>query len=271
MNYPKVLLNDPKSIPCVLFKYRDWEDSHHKRILTDCEIYFPSFDQFNDPFDGSIPVRYRKEELTPENVFKKLYRLIKAEHPDWPDSKIHEKAFSIQSSGHIGDDQYWESVNEEYLRRIHTRIGVFSMASEYDNHLMWSHYANMHKGICVGFNIDELRSQIEDWGIFSISYQEELPFIELSEDHMIFAKKLLCTKSSVWSYEQEYRILRFDFARRTLRVSAESVDQVIFGLRMQQETKLKILDLVKSQFPHASVFEAKRNRDYFKIEIAQIY
>jgi len=40
-----------------LYKYRAWNDdmNYQKRIITNNEIYLSSADQFNDPFDASLP------------------------------------------------------------------------------------------------------------------------------------------------------------------------------------------------------------------------
>lgn len=55
-----------EGIPKVLFKYRDWENEHHRDIVQKNELYFSSMSQFNDPYEGKIPYRYNSEELTPD-------------------------------------------------------------------------------------------------------------------------------------------------------------------------------------------------------------
>jgi len=120
--------------------------------------------------------------------------------------------------------------------------------------------------------VNELRGLIADgWGIFSMYYENELPYFELYEDDMLYMKKLLCTKTSVWEYEQEYRIIRFGFARKVLKITPKIVSQVIYGLMMEHETKLEVLNLIKNNFPDTKVFEARRNKDLFKLDIYQVY
>jgi len=272
LNYDSPLINNPESIPDVLYKYRDWEDSNHKKILTDCEIYFPSFDQFNDPFDGTIPVRYRPEDLKPENIFTKLFSLAKHEHPDLTEQQLHELCFKNQREGYITDESRMVTINEFFHRKMNKEFGIFSLADNCSNHLMWSHYSNSHKGICIGFNVNELKSLIGGGcGIFSMYYKNELPYFDLYEDDMKYLKKLLCSKSSVWTYEQEYRIIRFGFARKILKITPKAISEVIFGLMMDHKTKMEILELIKNNFPDTKVFEAKRNTNLFAIDIEQIY
>ena len=85
-----------EGIPPILYKHRDWSDQHQKRLLTDGEIYFASADQFNDPFDCSIPVRYRKEDLTEENLFRMYTELGRFFHPNMNETELHTYAFSAQ-------------------------------------------------------------------------------------------------------------------------------------------------------------------------------
>ena len=81
-----VILSDMQfleNIPQPLYKYRVWEEpckekQFSRRLLTDNEVYLASADQFNDPFDGTLPFKYPKKELTPENIFLKLHPLHSA-------------------------------------------------------------------------------------------------------------------------------------------------------------------------------------------------
>lgn len=271
MKYDDPIVNDPESIPKILYKYRDWENEFHKSALINTEIYFASFDQFNDPYDGNISLRYHKEDITEENVFKKLYTLAKIVHPDWSEKQIHDYCFKIQKRRFFEDENHIRQVNESYYKKRCEDTGIFSLAMEPDNYLMWSHYGNSHKGFCIGYEIAELKNIItDDFGIFSMYYENELPFFDLFEDDMKFTKKTLCSKSEVWKYEREYRIIRFGYSRKTLNISPEVIAEIIFGVKMEHYTKMQILELIREKYQHARVFEAKLNEDFFKLDIDKI-
>lgn len=82
--------------------------------------------------------------------------------------------------------------------------GVLCMSDCWRSPLMWGHYADHHKGICIGFDADisrfkkikyiEERLNIEDFGKKS--------FDEMGSDELI---KMMHFKFSAWSYEREYR------------------------------------------------------------------
>lgn len=89
--------------------------------------------------------------------------------------------------------------------------------STYDSLLMWSHYADKHKGACLEYEID-------DKDFKAVEYSDELPIfpitkllgiifahqflneeIDMEKEECQFALKPLLTKSSVWNYEGEIR------------------------------------------------------------------
>src|SRR5665647_1622312 len=49
-----------------------------------------------------------------------------------------------------------DKVCEELDKLINHQIGIFSLSQTYIDELLWAHYANSHKGFCIGYNIDIL-------------------------------------------------------------------------------------------------------------------
>jgi hypothetical protein len=71
--------------------------------------------------------------------------------------------------------------------------------------LMFSHYANRHKGICLHFEIDEDDSfaEVAPFNGREVEYKDTIPpFKDSSQAHMT-----LLTKYKKWEYEKEYRVL----------------------------------------------------------------
>jgi hypothetical protein len=63
--------------------------------------------------------------------------------------------------------------------------------------LLWSHYADRHRGLALGFDVNE---QI----LKQVSYVKDRPVLE--EINIETAHRLLFTKYEDWHYEQEARI-----------------------------------------------------------------
>jgi hypothetical protein len=86
-----------------------------------------------------------------------------------------------------------------YLAVMASRFGVLCLSEKKDDLLQWSHYADRHKGICLGFDLG-------NGGKFApvkyVADRFRFP-TKLDED---FMWKLLSTKSLHWSYEKEWRV-----------------------------------------------------------------
>lgn len=76
-------------------------------------------------------------------------------------------------------------------------FGVLCFSLSWNNPLLWSHYAERHHGLVLGFDVDE---QI----LKPISYVEQRPV--LNEINIDVTYWLLFTKFIDWQYEQEARV-----------------------------------------------------------------
>jgi len=84
-------------------------------------------------------------------------------------------------------------------------MGLLCFSRNWDNLLLWSHYAASHAGICLGFDIPD---DVFVANAIDVRYQPNLLKIRDPKDlNPDFAKRLLCTKHESWSYEQEVRFL----------------------------------------------------------------
>lgn len=218
--------------PKILYKYRDWCNEYHRKVLFDFEIFLASASKFNDPYEGNIPFEYDPTELTKENIFLKLYSIAKHNHPDWEESEIHFEAYNAQQKDLINDPDHLNMVRENVKSNIEAEFGIFSLTKDSNNFLMWSHYANSHKGFCVGFNSQILFDTIE-CAIGPVTYSNKIPKFCLSEPIDVFTVKLLGTKGTFWEYEQEYRIIKSGLANKPINIPAEGIEEIIFGCNME--------------------------------------
>ena len=256
--------------PKVLYKYRNWCNEHHRKILFDFEIFLSSASKFNDPYEGNIPFEYDPTELTRENIFLKLYSIAKHDHPDLEESQIHSIVYDAQQKDLINDPSHIEKVRDEVKSRIENEFGILSLTKNPNNFLMWSHYANSHKGFCVGFNSQILFDTIE-CAIGPVTYSNKIPKFGLFEPIDVFTVKLLGTKGTFWKYEEEYRIIKQFAANQALQIPAEGIEEIILGCNMNQEERWEIIDLVKKDLPLCRIFELKPSFDYFELIQTRVY
>jgi hypothetical protein len=88
----------------------------------------------------------------------------------------------------------------EGLRRSKARLaqntGALCFSLSWRNPLMWSHYADRHRGLALGFDVHE--SNIKE-----MNYVSKRPIFEHIDEN--FSQLLLYTKYVDWSYEKEAR------------------------------------------------------------------
>lgn len=97
--------------------------------------------------------------------------------------------------------QIWEGWKEAQKNRW----GALCFSKTWRNPVMWGHYADRHRGMCLGFDIpDKL--------LMPILYKQERPKIDVEKLHQDakltgdVANRFLRTKYAGWSYEREVRV-----------------------------------------------------------------
>ncbi len=91
--------------------------------------------------------------------------------------------------------------------------GVLCFSKDWSNPLLWSHYADQHKGICLGFDISEESLEKIEYRNCPIPYDEIKVIFDgdmykenpNNEKQEIAMKKILLTKYEGWRYEDEVR------------------------------------------------------------------
>lgn len=120
-----------------------------------------------------------------------------------------------------GYDQYTETMNTAGIINLIRRLGVVSLTETPRNLLMWSHYANNHTGLCIGYRsdfLDEHKSRKHallptEFTPIKVNYDdsrydehtEALAHSDVVEIRKEILKRTLLKKSNDWIYEKEHR------------------------------------------------------------------
>lgn len=155
----------------------------------------------------------------------------------------------------------------EYINKYKNRIGIISLSETDDNLLMWSHYANEHKGLVIGFRNNPLISLIKEpkilvndlstdaWDTWTppysepqrVIYRKRLKFkidkfytdysniIAEGAERLLF--DVFLQKSDEWQYEKEHRVLfRLEQADKVIirkvdidGIESPKIKQIIFN------------------------------------------
>lgn len=262
-------------LPEYVYKYITWEKDYHKRILLLNEIYFPSTRKFNDPFDSTVPFRY---DLGDDEQILKLYiEHISHDQPNLNEEIVKEMAKNELRKNDVRDQdriQYNINVQREFAA---TKFGIFSVSTKMDNILLWSHYSDLHKGICVRFNCKKFREFIENdcvkndliiyWDY--VDYQSDYPTLNPFEFDLInsYTKSLLI-KSNDWNYESELRFILFDSPNKSIVIPDGVIDQIILGCRISKENEKDIVKIAKQK--NIEVVQAVLKQNSFGLDFHKL-
>ena len=193
-----------------LFKYCKF-DVNALQIIINKELYFSSPAKLNDPLDSNFEL----EIENPENFSDKTRDYIK--HSGFP---INEKLKSMLRDyslllGHVPKQdelltEYFHDIQNNYL-------GICSFSTKaIDKNLMWSHYANEAKGLCLVFDREQLTQSLltnkfKNYRMYrgKVTYDGVKPLqVEINKEGELYSTfDHLFSKTKHWAGEEEYRII----------------------------------------------------------------
>lgn len=173
---------------------------------------------------------------------------------------------------------------------IENRVGICSFSKEYNETLMWSHYATDHKGVCLAFKCKKkgnnrlylkLRDKsqwrtyrFQDYELKKVNYLEnyETPIINFVQDYKNNRKldNPFKTKTSSWSYENEYRIIDKIYTdenneeqkSKFLEFRQTDISQIIFGYRCYEKQKETVKKFINNhpEYRHIKLKQMKQRK-----------
>lgn len=150
---------------------------------------------------------------------------------------------------------------------------VFCLSLEKENHLMWSHYADSHKGICIGYKIFSLPESI-GWGEVNY-FSENFDFYrmtEYKENGLIHAG--IYSKNILWEYEKEIRLTSINLKNNNKVVYNEKI--LPHHLKNDNEIRACISEIIiglhfpEEYIPILQTICDKLNSKYLKLNIPKV-
>ena len=243
-----------------LYRYRSMKSREICEIFTARKIYLPSPTTFNDPFDCK-PKLIVYEGGTERYLYLKQMAqdIIPSPDQNTLNHRIEQADRELRK-----DPAYAERAYNKYIKDM----GIYCLSRIDNDILMWSHYADGHKGICLEFDatkeIKLFKQAIE------VSYSDKYPIVNImAMDNPKEYWKALLKKSNHWKYEQEWRILKpseeggpgkHDF-------QAELLTGVILGALISPEDRKEIMEWVSNYPAKIDVYEAKLSKTKYLLEI----
>jgi hypothetical protein len=169
------------------------------------------------------------------------------------------------SSQNLRESDDYRAVRQS-IRDNKSDIGMCSFSEVRNHELMWAHYADQFKGICISYSLSKLLKALPDEiTLVRMFYNETEPTIYPSHrDHSQVAKMIFSYKNYRWLYEREWRM--FAPLGKAYYQDAECVTRVYLGSRIkgshrnQITRRLKQLKIKTSQMKidkYSISFEAR--------------
>lgn len=171
----------------------------------------------------------------------------------------------------VGEDEAeaWlltEEIERE-LRRHYDR-GVCCFSATYTSPLLWSHYGDQHRGICVGYGLARKpvpRMQEVTYGGSRTIQTSTLirAFVQADPKAMEnLDRDILLRKAAGWRYEREWRLI----GTQGVQHSPMLLKEITFGLRCEDSVKHSVVKaLLGRESPIRFYYEMYEDRQSFRL------
>lgn len=210
------------------YKYCKVNQHTYKMLITK-RLYAPHPSDLNDPLDCEIELADFSQEEAKE------FLIIGGKKRGIPEEVIRSNLQSyLEKNGDLKQeamDDFKNALSKavESLRNY----GIICFSEKPDDILMWSHYANNHKGICLEFTAEKGSELANPQLNQKVEYLDEYPKLKITDfvndDPTIASKKAMWSKAKIWEYEQEWRMINQE-GGRTFGFPGR-LSGIIFGLK----------------------------------------
>lgn len=305
-----------------LYKYTKLE--YALDIIDKERLYLSRPEDFNDPFDCVLSTdrkarRDAAELISNYTLFENAYNFVSKninqitinkdevlrifEHGNalkvtlnlypryglWTDMGEFAKNYKEQHYKEFDDQcaRYQYCINREMESIRHDTL-IYCFAGNNNSLLMWSHYADSHKGVCIEFEVElaekdlikvdysDKKANFDIYTVASIILALEFikkPFNGGDREFNSKIMKPFYTKSKEWSYEQEFRYIfstkspeRVFIDKGHYYVKSPKIKSITFGCRvdMNNPDYKKIIEICNKKGILVKYLEA--SEDSYSLE-----
>lgn len=254
-----------------LYHWQRFDEERLRTFLRDRKIYCSDPSTFNDPWDC-------KPHFNTELLTKPVER---ERHIEWSidicrrqTAMSDEDVARLEKQLRADNELLAEKIDElslEMWPAIASRYRVYCLGPYVDDLLMWSHYAESHKGICLEF---DTRNNVMCCPL-RVEYYGKFPIVKAYSSNLDDNMRPLLAKADVWQYECEYRLIAQDRGNATaddtlmtdnnlLKLPESALLSIIVGCQGPYD---EVLSLVREEAVDLPVRRAQRVPNRFELLI----
>lgn len=268
-------MTDTAKIPTKLYKYRKF-DVAALEMITDHGLYFANPRHFNDPLDCELSIQ---ADVGPRKLSDLLKVLFGAERElEWN----REVAFAIHYAEEVGDikvpgeardylsRQLADAIGSE-IRKEFDQRGVLSFSATWESVLMWSHYADEHRGICLEFDTRELPHD----NLRPVRYDghrsvkgSDIHAWKINGDKTAASRAFdahFYSKAPDWQYEEEWR----DIGDTPGECGEYRITGIYFGFRCPYAAQVAVVKMLGPK-SNVDLYDVRLDRESFKLRRTKV-
>lgn len=260
-----------------LYKYRPFH-VNALRAITEAEIFYARPSTFNDPLDCDPTIDVDVSRAYLERLAYRMFRRRMSK--DEAVQQINTLRYYSTEYGDYETDPEVEGylnvmLANEIKRELDSELGdggVLSLSATWESGLMWSHYADEHRGICIEY---DTRDQTHD-RLKKVNYSapRAIKTSDLwrwkakddAEAKRQVIETYFYTKSREWRYEREWRDVR---EKSGVTGVPFRITAILFGLRADPSVITSIVKLL-SDHPKIKLWQVLPKDSTFGLRRQQV-
>lgn len=214
-------------------------------IIINNTLLFSKPEIFNDPFDCNV--KLLKVEIDDKILNDTISKL--------------PLSLSRQEKRELKRKYNNPSSLQKIIKKERNRFKLACFSELFDEVLLWSHYADKHRGICIGFDFPPIYE--EKFILCPVSYLEELKSIDGMTEVYKVILYWLTSKSNRWEYEKEIRAITKNNStenQEKIKFDPQYISEIIFGCNVSDNDIIKGIEKIKSIGINLNTITLKRMR-----------
>lgn len=161
-----------------------------------------------------------------------------------------------------------EKLRQHIASEIANGVGIYCLSEDRLNILMWTHYANSHKGYCLEF-APTRDSRLTNAA--RVHYASGYPTIGFfTEGPSAHLDKALLTKHREWGYEREWRVIDVLHGEGVRQLTHEALVSVTVGLSCPQRRIADLQTWNATRSKPVPLFRAVRDLTRFQLNLESL-
>ena len=211
-----------------LYKYQTLS-AYSLASLVNNTVWLANPSSFNDPFDCAVTLDRKKFMESLEHAITRIGQQAR------PQDLAGKDLTGVRPGDAEAYDEYRNGI-----KALLQEMGVLCLSEVPDNMLMWSHYANHHRGFCVEYDFGE-DTELKKIA-HAVRYSGSIPSFSAADmvgpNRSESFEALWLTKAECWAYEREWRAIMPKGGKSYQAPSATRA--VIFGARMPELDRIMV-------------------------------